>query len=119
MVILPYREEHLPDKYLVDQLLRYTMELALVVEETAAVEAVEEDVERTTTISNCKSAKMPKYKSGIQLTNVDANTWVWTTNDIPQGQKFECKVLINDQQWATNSNWWVYGGQTIDIYPNF
>ena len=28
------------------------------------MEAVEEDVERTTTISNCKSAKMPKYKSG-------------------------------------------------------
>ena len=59
------------------------------------------------------------WGSGIQLQNVDANTWVWTTTDIPQGQKFECKVLINDQQWATNSNWWVYGGDTIDIYPNF
>lgn len=59
------------------------------------------------------------WGAGTQLTNVDADTWVWTTTAIPQGQKFECKVLINDQQWATNSNWWVNGGQTIDIYPNF
>ncbi|TPN87259.1 alpha-amylase family glycosyl hydrolase [Aquimarina algicola] len=59
------------------------------------------------------------WNSGTQMTNVNENTWKWETSNIPQGQKFECKVLINDNQWATNSNWWVYGGETIDIYPNF
>ncbi len=59
------------------------------------------------------------WNSGIQMTNVSSDTWMWQTTDIPKDQKFECKVLINDNRWATNSNWWVYGGQTIDIFPNF
>jgi len=59
------------------------------------------------------------WNSGTKMTNVSADTWMWQTSDIPKGQKFECKVLINDYTWATNSNWWVYGGETIDIFPNF
>lgn len=59
------------------------------------------------------------WNNGIQMTNSGSDTWVWETTAIPKGQKFECKVLINDSNWATNSNWWVYGGDTIDIYPNF
>ena len=59
------------------------------------------------------------WNSGIKMTNVSSDTWMWQTTEIPEGQKFECKVLINDNHWATNSNWWVYGGQTIDIFPNF
>lgn len=59
------------------------------------------------------------WNSGIQMTNAGNDIWVWETTDIPKGQKFECKVLKNDSIWATNSNWWVYGGDTIDIYPNF
>ncbi|MEM6830154.1 MAG: alpha-amylase family protein [Bacteroidota bacterium] len=59
------------------------------------------------------------WSGGIQMTNVNATTWMWQTSDFAEGQKFECKVLINDSQWATNSNWWVYGGETVDIYPNF
>lgn len=59
------------------------------------------------------------WGSGLQMTNVNADTWRWTTTDIPQGQTFEFKPLINDQRWATNSNWQATGGQTIDIYPNF
>lgn len=60
------------------------------------------------------------WNSGAQMTNVNADTWKWETDAIPQGQNFECKVLINDTQWATNNgNWSVNGGETIDIYPNF
>ena len=34
------------------------------------------------------------WNSGIQMTNVNDNTWKWETTSIPAGQKFECKVLI-------------------------
>ncbi|WP_165872302.1 alpha-amylase family glycosyl hydrolase [Tenacibaculum sp. M341] len=59
------------------------------------------------------------WNSGIQMTNVNSNTWKWEIQSIPQGQNFEFKVLINDNNWSSGSNFSGKGGETITINPNF
>lgn len=36
------------------------------------------------------------WNSGIKMTNLDSDTWMWEIETLPQGQKLEFKVLIND-----------------------
>ncbi len=59
------------------------------------------------------------WNSGIQMTNVNANTWKFATDAISQGQNFEFKVLINDSTWSSGNNFSGSGGQVIDVSPNF
>ena len=59
------------------------------------------------------------WDTGVAATRTTGNVWVYTTTDIPAGQTFEFKPLINDAIWSTGSNFTGVGGQTITITPNF
>jgi len=59
------------------------------------------------------------WTQGVAATWTTGNVWVYTTTDIPAGQTFEFKPLINDAIWSTGSNFTGVGGQTITITPNF
>lgn len=59
------------------------------------------------------------WDKGRSMLNVSADGWVYETERIPAGAKFEIKLLINDSQWSVGDNYVVTGGQTIDVYPKF
>gem|GEM_PF-907483 len=59
------------------------------------------------------------WSVGLPATWTEGNIWVWETNLIPDGQRFEFKPLINDRIWSRGSNYEGYGGQIIDVYPEF
>ena len=67
------------------------------------------------------AATYPRWAGpkGVAATWTTGNVWVYTTTDIPAGQTFEFKPLINDAIWSTGSNFTGVGGQTITITPNF
>lgn len=59
------------------------------------------------------------WSRGLPATWTEGNIWVWTTNLIPDGRRFEFKPLINDNIWSQGANYVGYGGQTIDVTPTF
>lgn len=59
------------------------------------------------------------WTAGVASNWSELNSWTWETTDIPAGQKFEFKPLINDSQYSLGSNYFGVGGATIDIYPIF
>ncbi|MEM2250482.1 MAG: alpha-amylase family glycosyl hydrolase [Candidatus Hadarchaeales archaeon] len=59
------------------------------------------------------------WSVGLPATWTEGNIWVWETNQIPDGQRFEFKPLINDERWSIGANYVGYGGQTIDVSPTF
>ena len=56
---------------------------------------------------------------GRPARNIASDVWQFQVERIPNGQYFEFKPLINDSSWSQGGNFSGYGGQTIDIYPNF
>jgi glycosidase len=56
---------------------------------------------------------------GRSARNIASDVWQFQVERIPNGQYFEFKPLINDNAWSQGGNFSGYGGQTIDVYPNF
>jgi hypothetical protein len=59
------------------------------------------------------------WSSGKPMLNVASDIWVYEVERYAEGESFEFKPLINDQQWSSGQNFTVVGGETIDIYPHF
>ena len=59
------------------------------------------------------------WNSGKAMLNIGPDTWVYEVERYDEGETFEFKPLINDQQWSSGQNFSVVGGSTVDIYPNF
>lgn len=59
------------------------------------------------------------WNSGRYMLNIAPDLWIYETERLANGELINFKPLINDQKWATNNNFVVRGGETIDIYPQF
>ncbi len=57
------------------------------------------------------------WESGLPLTCVDANTWVWTLKEAKRPARF--KLLLNDQIWAEGEDLTVQPGTTLAVTPTF
>ncbi|GIH67416.1 S8 family peptidase [Microbispora siamensis] len=58
------------------------------------------------------------WTSGQDCVSKAADLWECGVN-VPVGQQFFYKPLVNDSLWSTGSNYYGVGGQTYDIYPSF
>jgi glycosidase len=59
------------------------------------------------------------WSAGKPMLNLGSDLWVYEVERYEEGESFEFKPLINDQQWSSGQNFTVVGGETIDIYPHF
>lgn len=59
------------------------------------------------------------WNQGLLTTWTEGNVWIWETDSISPGAKFEFKPLVNDTTYSLGSNFVATGGSTIDIYPAF
>ncbi len=66
-----------------------------------------------------RGASPLSWDSGVAMTWTDGNVWVWETTQLSSGEGMEYKPLINDSTWASGNNYYVTGGQAVDIYPGF
>ncbi|KAB8173155.1 S8 family peptidase [Microbispora catharanthi] len=58
------------------------------------------------------------WTAGQDCVSKAADLWECGVN-VPVGQQFFYKPLVNDSLWSTGSNYYGVGGQTYDIYPTF
>ncbi|TQS28397.1 S8 family serine peptidase [Microbispora sp. KK1-11] len=58
------------------------------------------------------------WTAGQDCVSKAADLWECGVN-VPVGQQFFYKPLVNDSLWSTGSNYYGVGGQTYDIYPSF
>ena len=59
------------------------------------------------------------WDCGIDAQNEAADVWEFTLEQVPAGQTFQFKPLINDTTYSTGDNYVGTGGQTLDVYPAF
>jgi hypothetical protein len=59
------------------------------------------------------------WDCGIDAQNEAADVWEFKLEQVPAGQTFQFKPLINDTTYSTGDNYVGTGGQTLDIYPAF
>ena len=57
------------------------------------------------------------WDCGIDAQNEAADVWEFKLEQVPAGQTFQFKPLINDTTYSTGDNYVGTGGQTLDIYP--
>lgn len=57
------------------------------------------------------------WEKGIQLKNIDADTWVWES-DRPFTQ-INFKIVLNDERFELGENHSIKFGSTANIHPNF
>ncbi|MEU6410344.1 S8 family serine peptidase [Microbispora sp. NPDC046933] len=58
------------------------------------------------------------WTTGQDCVSKAADLWECGVN-VPVGQQFFYKPLVNDSLWSTGSNYYGVGGQIYDIYPTF
>ena len=59
------------------------------------------------------------WDCGIDAQNEAVDVWEFKLEQVPAGQTFQFKPLINDTAYSTGDNYVGTGGQTLDIYPAF
>ncbi|GAA3128198.1 hypothetical protein GCM10010466_18650 [Planomonospora alba] len=59
------------------------------------------------------------WHSGRPCANRAAGLWECTVTGIPDGRRFEYKVLVNDDIWSTGPNHVGVGGRTRHVRPVF
>lgn len=59
------------------------------------------------------------WDRGIDARNTAADVWEFQLEQVPAGQTFHFKPLINDMTYSAGENYVGTGGQTLDIYPVF
>lgn len=55
------------------------------------------------------------WQAGRACRNIDANTWEFTMERIPYGQKFKFKVLVDDKDETQSCEYTAVGGQNNEI----
>ncbi len=60
-----------------------------------------------------------RWDSGLEAQYAEADVWELQLEQVPAGQTFHFKPLINDTTYSTGENYVGTGGQTLDIYPAF
>jgi hypothetical protein len=59
------------------------------------------------------------WDRGIDARNTAEDVWEFQLAQVPAGQTFHFKPLINDMNYSAGENYVGTGGQTLDIYPVF
>ncbi|MCD8481618.1 MAG: hypothetical protein LR015_02415 [Verrucomicrobia bacterium] len=57
------------------------------------------------------------WDSGIAMSNVSADTWEWSSTSAKAA--FECKLLLNDEIWASGEDILVSVGASVTVEPSF
>lgn len=60
-----------------------------------------------------------RWDCGLDAQNAAADVWELQLEQLPAGQTFQFKPLINDAAYSTGENYVGTGGQALDIYPAF
>jgi hypothetical protein len=57
------------------------------------------------------------WEQGVVLENISATEWKWSNSSVKTA--FECKLLLNDELWASGENITVLPGATLVVEPAF
>jgi len=60
-----------------------------------------------------------RWDCGLDAQNAEADVWELRLEQVPAGQTFQFKPLINDATYSSGENYVGTGGQALDIYPVF
>jgi len=60
-----------------------------------------------------------RWDCGLDAQNAEADVWELHLDQVPAGQTFQFKPLINDATYSSGENYVGTGGQALDIYPAF
>ena len=57
------------------------------------------------------------WDKGTPLVCADSSTWFWATRQAKQ--RIVCKLLLNDQVWATGDDLVLEPGNHLEVVPSF